>query len=133
MPNVTDNRQLAGFFKQLGILFWKNWILFKRNKLGTFGEIMMAFLFAFIIVALRYLIDPAILNTQSLPTVPVIAPVNVSSGIILYYPNNNFIKDIVTNAVTMLNAVRRIKSNMTTGITGKKFNLSLVYKILFDY
>ena len=114
MSDNNDKRELAGFFKQLGILFWKNWILFKRNKLGTFGEIMMAFIFVFIILLLRYFVESQMYNNQNINAIPVLDGVKTSDNktFILYYPNNDFIRDIVTNANILINNARPFFKNI---------------------
>lgn len=106
-------RKLAGFFKQVKILFWKNGKLFLRNKLGTFAELFMAILFIFMLLLIRFFVDSSLqtvdvdTNIKSNPLISILAPISLLTGktVVLYYPNNNFIRDLVTNAMNDLKAV----------------------------
>ena len=108
-----DKRKLAGFWKQILILFWKNGKLFKRNKLGTFAELFMALLFILMLLIIRYFVDSTTVTVdtdtslKSNPLLPIVAPIRLMKGTscVYYYPNNNLIKNLVTNAMADLTGV----------------------------
>ncbi len=104
----TQERKIAGRFRQFVILFWKNGKLFRRNIWGTLAEILMAFIFILMIVFLRYFVDITIFNDSNSRTNPALGlfdKVNASNrSFIYYYPNNSFTQSIVTNAYTLINA-----------------------------
>jgi hypothetical protein len=104
---TVKKRQIVGVFFQIWILIWKNWILFKRNFVGTLVELFASYTFVLIIIFLRYFIDSTKYYEQTSTTNAirnVIDQVNTTSGrsIVYYYPNNAFIQGIVTNAMAMI-------------------------------
>jgi hypothetical protein len=111
-------RKLAGFFKQIQILFWKNGKLFLRNKLGTFGELIMAFIFILMLLIIRYFVDSqavAAKTDTTNPLLPVLASFRPTRGknVVLYYPNNDFIRGLVNATMadlTVVNATFRPSS-----------------------
>lgn len=110
-------RKIAGFFKQLLILQWKNWILFKRNIVGTLGECLIAIIFVLIIIMIRVFIDPTLYSTESNTEYGVLTKFNQSRGryLVMYYPNNAYINGLVTNAFTL------IKTDVpSTNVTSRK-------------
>ncbi len=103
-------RKLAGFFKQIQILFWKNGKLFLRNKLGTFGELIMAFIFILMLLIIRYFVDSqavAAKTDTTNPLLPVLATFRPTPGknVVLYYPKNDFIRALVNATMADLTAV----------------------------
>lgn len=111
---VTDERKIAGTFRQFIILFWKNGKLFRRNIWGTLAEILMALVFILMILFLRYFVDLTVYNDQTTMTNPpmgIFDRANASNrSYIYYYPNNPFIASIVTNAYNLI-------QNRTTNFT----------------
>lgn len=99
-----NERKVVGFFKQLLILFWKNSILFKRNILGTLVEILAALVFVLILVFLRYFVDSVRFTDQTNIARSVFDSINATTNrsLILYYPNNTYVKDLVTNAYNLI-------------------------------
>ncbi len=114
MPEKDENkkpqRKLAGFFKQIQILFWKNGKLFLRNKLGTFGELIMAIIFILMLLIIRFFADSQAVAVQTDTTNPSLSVLtsfrpNPLKKVVLYYPNNNFIKGLVDQTMLDLKAV----------------------------
>lgn len=114
---TANEREIAGRFRQCIIMFWKNSLLFRRNVWGTLAEIFMAFLFALIILLLRYFVDVTVYPDQSStngttfisynPLLGLFDAVNASNLTNIYfYPNNSFIQEIVTNAYTLINTAK---------------------------
>jgi hypothetical protein len=108
-------RKLAGFFRQLGILFWKNGILFKRNKVGTFAEILMAFIFIILLIAIRFFVDAKLFTEQDITSNPpryFLANATLQKGKFAIYvsPNNVFVLSLVANA---LNDIKSQNKNFT--------------------
>ena len=100
---MAEKKKLAGFFRQMIILFWKNGKLFQRNKSGTFAELLMAVLFILILVAIRFFIDVTAFDAQTTSSNPaqnILASAKMQPGKskIYYYPNNTFIRSIVLNS-----------------------------------
>ena len=106
---AVKQRKVVGVFRQTLILFWKNSLLFRRNISGTIAEILVAFIFVLILLLLRYFIDTPHYQDQtntnlSNPVLNVASFVNDTSGRynILYYPNNDFISDIMKRAKDLI-------------------------------
>ena len=106
---AVKQRKVVGVFRQTLILFWKNSLLFRRNISGTIAEILVAFIFVLILLLLRYFIDTPHYQDQtntnlSNPVLNVASFVNDTSGRynILYYPNNDFISDIMNRAKELI-------------------------------
>ena len=117
-------RKVVGFFRQIVILFWKNGVLFKRNKAGTIAEILVALLFVFILVFLRLFVDSTKVAEQSPTNNPirnVMSYINVTTNrsLIMFYPNNPFVEDIVIRAYML------IKSKKPTFNASSNFSLLL--------
>jgi hypothetical protein len=112
---MAQNRKLAGFFRQIGILFWKNGKLFKRNISGTLAEILMALLFIIILFALRYFVDIKSFTEQNDLTNPagsILRNASLQKGgyFIYYYPPNTFIRNLVLSSIM---AITYTKGNFT--------------------
>lgn len=104
-------RKVAGFFRQILILLWKNSILFRRNISGTLVEILVALLFVIIMIFLRFFVDSTKVAEQSASTNlirNIVDSINVTTKreYLLYYPNNAFIQGIVTSAYLFIKSAR---------------------------
>ena len=100
-------KKVVGPFRQVWILIWKNWILFKRNILGSIVELFSTYLFLIMLVLLRFFADVRYSSDETSVTSPtrnVIDNINTTTGRtnIYYYPNNALIQGIVTSAVTLI-------------------------------
>lgn len=107
-----ESRKVAGPFRQFQILFWKNGKLLLRNKLGTFGEMIIAFLFVFIVMIIRYLIDTADFNedtsiTNTPRSVLIGTYTDFDKENVYYYPENDFVKNIVESAMAEISRANR--------------------------
>jgi hypothetical protein len=112
--------KLAGPFRQIVILFWKNGILFRRNKMGAFSEILLSFLFILVIIIMRNLIKVKQTKDTDYELSNPLSFMNSSENqtMLLYYPNNDFIKDIVTNGYEIMKSQN--PSLSTDGYTSNK-------------
>nr|QUF59430.1 ATP-binding cassette transporter Abca3-like2 [Brachionus angularis] len=123
------DRKVVGFFRQTLILLWKNGILFKRNVSGTLVEILVSLLFVFILIFLRFFVDSTKYNEQSFVSNPirnVLDAVNVTTkrSLILYYPNNSFVQEIVTNAYYFIKKQKpNFNATVSASISGEASNL----------
>lgn len=101
MKTEKPNRKLAGLFGQIAIIFYKNLLLHKRNKLGILFELIFI-LFSLILLLLSYYSNEVESNKQIFYTEKIASslPVYIDNGTpkIFYYPNNEFIKQIVRRA-----------------------------------
>jgi len=117
MNNTETDRQIAGAWKQFRVLSWKNFILLKRNKIGTLAECLFAVCFIFMIFVNRQLTDIERLSIKNInnDTVDVISKFNISNktSTVYYYPDNDFVKSIVAKAIKM---IRNRKSTFYQGI-----------------
>jgi hypothetical protein len=120
MKNSSDppTRKVVGFFRQIVILLWKNSILFRRNISGTLAEILAAFIFLFILLLIRFFADSTKINDQSYiknPTFNLLSIINATTNreLIMYYPNNSFVEELVTNAYQLIKS-RKPNFNATS-------------------
>jgi hypothetical protein len=103
---ATKERHVIGVLGQTRVLFWKNSLLFRRNVSGTLAEILVAFLFVLILLAVRYFADTGRVNDQTNalngtnPVANVVDFISLtpSRTNIFYYPPNDFTQDIVGRA-----------------------------------
>ena len=104
LAKPKEIRQVAGFVKQIRLLAWKNLLLSIRNIGAFILEILAPILVIGILVLIRYFASvfsyPA--QSNSLANVFDLFSPTTDSPIILYYPNNNFVRNIVTNAVSII-------------------------------
>ena len=98
------NLQVAGFFRQLQILLWKNSLLFQRNVLGTLCEILLSVGFIAILLLIRYIVESVQYKDQANPFYNVIDYFQNFAGhyIILYYPDSPVVKQIIQNAYFLI-------------------------------
>ena len=106
MPEI-ESRKVVGFFRQSVILLWKNSILLRRNISGTIAEILVALIFVFILLFIRYFSDSTSVSEQN-STINkvrnVIEYVNFTTNrsLIMYYPNNAYVQSIVNDAYSLI-------------------------------
>ena len=120
MKSSSDppTRKVVGIFRQIVILLWKNSILFRRNISGTLAEILAAFIFLFILLLIRFFADSTKINDQSYiknPTFNLLSAINATTNreLIMYYPNNTFVEELVTNAYQLIKS-RKPNFNATS-------------------
>ena len=105
----SNNRKIAGLFKQILIISWKNGILFRRNKFGFVCELLFSSLFTFIFVILVYYSSPTYgpRNNPHLENVIVESKISLAPDfltfIFYYYPSNKFIENVVETSISKLN------------------------------
>jgi hypothetical protein len=108
IPMANENRKIAGFFRQIFIILWKNSILFRRNKTGILCELIFSSLFTLIFILLVYFAIPNYRMKSVDDEVNVInVIINDDSDEFLrntyyYYPNTEFVKSIMQNSVNLM-------------------------------
>jgi hypothetical protein len=115
---AKPKNRVAGAFAQIRILLWKNFILFKRNKVSTLIEILAAYLFVGILALFRFFIDSTHyekLDSTINPEIGVPYWINSTSNrtLISYYPPNQFIGQFVFNSLLLIISARPDFSNIT--------------------
>ncbi len=110
-------RKVVGLFWQVLILTKKNFLLARRNVVGTLGELLVAFLFILILVIIRYVNDAEryedqanIVGNRSFANNAnqinyVVKNINLSTTfmpIVYYYPNELFVKDLMNDAFKII-------------------------------
>ena len=127
-------RKVVGLFWQVLILSKKNFLLARRNVVGTLGELLVAFLFILILVIIRYVNDAEryedqanILGNGSFATNAnqinfVVKNINVSTNftpIVYYYPDEPFVRHLMSGALKIIEKQQPL------------FNATCKFKILF--
>jgi hypothetical protein len=115
---MSKQKAVAGPLSQIRILLWKNFILFRRNKLSTFIEILAAYIFVGIMALFRFFIDSTHypkLDGALNPEVGIPYWINTTSNrsIIAYYPPNSFIGEFVLNSIFLILRARPDFSNIS--------------------
>jgi hypothetical protein len=102
------DRQVIGFFGQVKILLWKNGILFKRNIIGTIGEVLLALIACMLLILIRYFTESRKYVDTNYGEFPVAMtiPLKNNRQVVYYSPDNEYIKKIVENGVRLLKAIR---------------------------
>jgi hypothetical protein len=105
----TNNKEMAGFFKQLLLILWKNLLIIKQNKTGLVCELLFSSLFTFIFVALVYFYNPQVVPKQFIDFESAIRSNLVDFTRLheppldlYYYPNTHSVKTLVSNAYAVL-------------------------------
>jgi hypothetical protein len=100
--------KLAGLFRQIRILIWKNLITLSRNKFATLVELFCPLFFSSFLLVIRHFIER--IEYKDYYNVPInVFNFNEEFNVktrryVLYYPNNPFIKDLVTKAMRLITA-----------------------------
>ena len=117
----SENRKIASTVKQqvyginFQIITWKNFILSQRNLFNLFAEIFGHVLVIITLLVIRYFTHAVKYQEKSndLSNVFDLFP-ETNKTILLYYPNNTFIEDIISQVI---NLIKKRKS--FSNITGK--------------
>ena len=108
MTKLSNNSQffLKTFFKQFFILNWKNYILLKRNWIGTVFEISLSAFFILTLLIIRNIIERIYVPEQINPSYYLIDYFQTLSGhnLILFYPNSPLVERVVRNAISIIKA-----------------------------
>jgi hypothetical protein len=99
--------KIASFPRQILILMWKNLIIFKCNLVGTVLEMLSPFLFLSFLLIIRYYIERIRFSSDMFNMPTNVYDIsfylaNQSRNLIVYYPNNSLIRNLVTNAIDVL-------------------------------
>lgn len=101
-----DPNKIAGFFRQILIITWKNLMLYKQNISGLICEIVFSCLFTLIFVLLVYYSNPRHLDKRNMNPQNVIAYMQskdfINTTDFYYHPNNEFTHKIIENSYKML-------------------------------
>ena len=128
--------QVSGFSRQLSIVLWKDFLLFKRNKVSALFEASFAVLLVCLLLIFRLIVERFYHQNQ------YSSPANVfdlygfgfsSQNLIVYYPDNQLIENVVSQAVNILGS-NSFLPNMTSKyrwIGYKVKGKSFCFKLLF--
>ncbi|RNA03984.1 ATP-binding cassette sub-family A member 3-like isoform X2 [Brachionus plicatilis] len=98
--------KLAGFLVQIRILMWKMLIILRRNVVGSLLEICCPYLFVSFLILIRYFIERFKMKTFSYMPVNILElnPMTFDQqrNLILYYPNTEFVRNLVNDAASLL-------------------------------
>jgi hypothetical protein len=124
---------------QIGIIMWKNFLLFKSNKCALIAECVFSLLFALILMLLINKIDPIERSSTLFKSQEILANshstrfnYNNNEKEFYYYPSNNaYVRRILENAVnTYLSPPS--SSNLTTTTASKNLEKKRQSKTLLD-
>jgi hypothetical protein len=103
-PAEQKSHKVVGFFHQIWIIIWKNFLLFRRNLSGMFVEIFVSYVFLAILIFLRYFVDVTQVSDQNRTAVPPLAMMNITANRtnFYYYPNTTLIQTATTLAVNSM-------------------------------
>lgn len=118
-------RRVASVGKQISILLWKNWVLFKRNLTATLVELIASYAFLLLLILLRYFVDNVKNLDQNNPVRPVLDGLTFSSAktYILYYPPSQVVQELITTAVDFIN---RNENTYYIGIIFILYNIQMI-------
>lgn len=95
-----------GFFRQLGLLLWKNILLQRRKVCVSIFEVLLPVVFAIIILGIRIIVKPTqfsnstLYNTTTLENEKMYQAFNTVMPLELgYVPNNSLTRDIMTDVL----------------------------------
>lgn len=100
--------KIASLPNQILILNWKNLLLFRRNLLGTILELIFPFIFISFLLIIRYFIERIkFFNQYNQSNSGNVLELYVNSMsqekiLVLFYPNNKLIQELVENSVRFL-------------------------------
>lgn len=98
-----------GFFKQLGLLMWKNWLLQKRKVCVTVFEIILPLLFAILLLIVRFLIKtdpkdaPTVYSDFSVDSNGTRFVGGNAGSLVLYTPNSTVINALMDDVQLTMN------------------------------
>ena len=102
----TSEYKIARLPKQIFILLWKNYINAKRNKIGSILEFICPFIFISFLLVIRSFIEELKLtceyNRPSSVLDVRLGNSNHSRNLVAYYPNTEFVRGLVENAVDLV-------------------------------
>ena len=108
IPMANENRKIAGFFRQIFIILWKNSILFRRNKTGIICELIFSSLFTLIFLLLVYFANPDYRLKSFNKETSVLSDIinddtdEFAKNTYYYYPNEEFVKNIMQNSIKLM-------------------------------
>ena len=101
---AAESRQLAGLFRQVLILFWKNWTLFRRSVFASCCEVVIPYLLIVLLIVLRSTGDAYFTKGELYP--PTGVTQSFSNGyersLIFFYPNNFYVRSIITRSIMFM-------------------------------
>ena len=99
-----DKFKSACFWRQLGILMWKNLLIIKRSYLQFILEITMSIFFIFMLLIVRYFVERIFYQEQSNSAYNVIDFFYkyVGQDTIIFYPDTPVVKNILNRAFLFL-------------------------------
>ena len=128
LANTKRPVQIAGFFRQLSILLWKNALLARRNWLTTLFELILSVFFVCMLLIVRYIVEKGLNKDQAYPSYNVIDHFQVmpNRDLILFYPDNPFVRRLVTESVDIIKS-RKLWLNASSKRIFKYLSCRLKY------
>lgn len=110
---------VAGFFQQIKILSWKNYILSKRSIKGLVSECAIPILLLIILIIIREAVSIDYFKEINQPPKNVLSYFNDQNitfrNTILFYPNNSFVESIVRRSVEIIQ-INNTRFNPTSNV-----------------
>jgi hypothetical protein len=117
-------RKIAGFWRQVKIISWKNLMLYKQNKSGIACEIIFSCLFTLVFIMIVFFSEPTLKPKQhdlGGQIISYITDQDVSNRkSFFYYPANEFTKSILSDSIALIQLkmpgldVRLVASNVSS-------------------
>jgi hypothetical protein len=92
-------RRIAGFFRQVQIILWKNLLLMSKNIFGTICELLLSGLFVLILYLIAYSSFPKLYPAKNNVPTQLNNNFYFSNQFIYYYPNNKFIRSLMNDSL----------------------------------
>ena len=100
----SKTKRIVGFFIQIKILSWKNYILSKRDKKGLISEIMAPIGMLLILLIIRISVSVEYKKEQDFDLKDVLDNFTrlPDRNLILFYPNNSFVEKLVYRGINFI-------------------------------
>ena len=100
----AESRPLAGFVRQVLILLWKNWTLFRRTIFASCCEILIPYLLIALLIILRSTGDAYFTKGDLYTPTGVTQTFNngMDRSFIFYYPNNPYVRSILARSIMFM-------------------------------
>ncbi|KAH9488682.1 ATP-binding cassette sub- A member 3 [Bulinus truncatus] len=128
-----------GFFKQLGLLLWKNWLLQKRKLCVTIFEVLLPVGFAILLVLIRLAVKNESFPKGEVYSITSLIPQNFNEPQIGYTPYNtetekvmSYVRDMMTNETISTNKTYSVMgfSSESDALEYFRYNSSIMHHII---
>jgi hypothetical protein len=133
----TVELQPASFSRQLRVLAWKSILITRRNFIHFLFEIILSFLFVFMLIVVRYFVERIFYEEQASSAYNVVDFFYkyIGQDTIVFYPDTPVVKNVINRALKFLKSQKywlSIHSNfkLVTQILKFIVNYSYALKLL---